>query len=243
MAGGTGKNLKVGGKWVKRWNTATKNKSKWTNKVYGKKLTVARPFMVNNSQSVKLRYFDAWNVETGVGTFGEQIFALNSIYDPDETGVGGTPTGAAAWAGLYQKYKVTGAKIRVTANNVDGTVPAMAGYFLTGPGGDKTASSGTDLSQRLTEGKNAWYRLSQAKDQANQMMVFKPQYIDFAKLVGRGYYDEEYSALMGANPSKLINMTFGCCGWFGTETSVAVQFAVQITYYVTFSNPSIATVD
>lgn len=44
---------------------------------------------------------------------GEYVYRLNSLFDPDQTGVGGQPDGFDQWKALYQNYRVVAAHVCV----------------------------------------------------------------------------------------------------------------------------------
>lgn len=73
------------------------------------------------SMSVKLRYTDTTTLLSGLnGHIGDvQTFRLNSLYDPDLSGVGTQPYGYDQLATLYRKYKVHGASIEVVFTDPD----------------------------------------------------------------------------------------------------------------------------
>lgn len=74
--------------------------------------TILRP-----RQKVTLKYFDSRTVTaTTGGSFGT-TYRLNSLYDPDATGVGHQPRGFDQVAELYQKYVVTKASVIVNFRN------------------------------------------------------------------------------------------------------------------------------
>jgi hypothetical protein len=54
----------------------------------------------------------------------DQVYNLNSCFDPDRTGVGHQPLGFDQWSTFYNRYRVDKAKVEVTFLNVSAnTVP------------------------------------------------------------------------------------------------------------------------
>ncbi len=63
---------------------------------------------------VRLRYTD-YRVLTGVLNEAQYVYRLNSLFDPDQTGVGGQPEGFDQLKTLYGRYRVVAAKVTVEA--------------------------------------------------------------------------------------------------------------------------------
>jgi len=66
-----------------------------------------------NSQKVTLRYGQRFALSAGTGLAATQIFSANSLYDPDESGVGHKPRGFDQLMAMYDHYQVIGAKITI----------------------------------------------------------------------------------------------------------------------------------
>lgn len=88
---------------------------------------------MRNSKLVKLRYYtDVQLQPAGSGqTHKDHIFRLNSLYDPDYTGVGSQPYGTDQWANFYTYYVVEAAKIQVLFTRTEtGAVPMVCGIHV-----------------------------------------------------------------------------------------------------------------
>lgn len=59
-------------------------------------------------------------VAAAAGTTAYQTYRMNSLYDPDHTGVGSQPAGFAAAATLYNKYRVVGLHVKISVGNDSG---------------------------------------------------------------------------------------------------------------------------
>lgn len=66
-------------------------------------------------QRVQLAYGFSGLVPNAAAT-GDQVFNLNSLFDPDRTGVGAQPNGFDQWAALYNRYVVYKAKVEAIFN-------------------------------------------------------------------------------------------------------------------------------
>lgn len=80
----------------------------------------------NSPLSTKLKvvmpYQATFNLNPGIGTIGVHVFSLNSLYDPDVTGIGHQPRGFDQLVGvLYDHYVVILTAIQVDFHNTDTT--------------------------------------------------------------------------------------------------------------------------
>ena len=90
------------------------------------------PKVFDNEKIVMLPYCEYAPYTQAAATIGAlQQFKINSIWDPDLTGLGGQPLGRDTYAGIYNYYKVLETHIKYTVievtNNATGTTGA-AGY-------------------------------------------------------------------------------------------------------------------
>lgn len=76
---------------------------------------------------VKLRYCDDRNLSIPASTVTAtgHSYRINSLYDPDLTGVGHQPFGRDQIAQFYNKYRVFGVKYKWTLWNTDSAVPLL----------------------------------------------------------------------------------------------------------------------
>ncbi len=61
---------------------------------------------------VKMKYSDVITVDTGA--VAGQVYSINSLFDPDTTGVGHQPLGYDQWSNLYGKYEVLGCAMKLS---------------------------------------------------------------------------------------------------------------------------------
>lgn len=71
----------------------------------------------------RLKYVQTFQFNAALGIINNYVFRLNSLYDPDYTGVGHQPLYFDQLATLYERYKVYDVDIRVTATNNSATSP------------------------------------------------------------------------------------------------------------------------
>lgn len=83
-----------------------------------------------DSKFVTLRYVTFITLNPSIATNVSHIFRANSIYDPDQTGIGHKPMGTDQFNTFYDHYTVVGSKI--TATFMSGSGSASAGTAICG---------------------------------------------------------------------------------------------------------------
>lgn len=86
-----------------------------------KKRTISPSYPLSNKFLFKTRYVEL-NQSLDVGTGGipvTQVYSLTSLFDPNYTGVGHQPLGFDNIMPMYDHYTVIGARVKVTASNLD----------------------------------------------------------------------------------------------------------------------------
>lgn len=130
---------------------------------------VPRSLSTVNSTYITLGYSDTFTLsEAGNGLGAIYSFRLNSLYDPDLTGVGGQPVAFDQYALIYSKYLVFGGSWSVTFDNQvnraavvgcivtsDPSVPTERKNWPASPGGKSRllAGSGGGPSCQMVSGK------------------------------------------------------------------------------------------
>lgn len=71
------------------------------------------------SQKVKHRYLENYQLQTSVGAPAVYTFAVNSLYDPNYTGTGHQPMGFDQMAAIFQSYTVVGVNASIKVWNRD----------------------------------------------------------------------------------------------------------------------------
>lgn len=120
--------------------------------------------IVPASKVVKLRYVDFITLDPAAGTSAvRNIFRANSVFDPNQTGVGHQPLGFDQWSVFYDNYIVIGARCKATfmsqSTSIQGS--AVVGVILT----DSTAS--LPIATTIMEQPNSKFALMTNMD-ANQ---------------------------------------------------------------------------
>ncbi len=152
-----------------------------------------------NELWVKLVYVDNFAfVAPASNVAAETVFALNSIFDPEQSGVGHQPYGRDQLAPLYLNYIVTSAIVSIEFYDTDQD-GAFVGYQIQGD----TTTGGTISA--LSE--HPWSRSTSMANTGQQKNTFRMNIKNSAAvgLRSRQYYDDtdNNGATMGADPNNL----------------------------------------
>lgn len=168
-------------------------------------------------------------VEAGAGQGAFQVMRLNSIYDPDFTGVGVTALGYTTWQNYYSKYRVIGARAIVRFVNVTGGGQIQG--ILWG-----TNSTITVNPTNWPAEPQSFSKLSTGATGSRAVNVFDRTF-DLWKVasVTREQYivEESFAAAFGSNPANNLYLY----AWMTGKLSSAAQTAnieVRIIYDVEF---------
>jgi len=204
------------------------------------------PFVnsIPNEARVRLTYGDVWDFAGGANPFKVNTFRINSLFDPDNTGVGGTPSGFATWCsdtGLYNRYEVESVKVTADFMNTHATQICICGMY---PYGDlaPAASTGVGFQQKALELgypmavlNAAPYERSTATISLNMAMR------DFNG--PENAHDSSNSALYNANPANPVFLDVFLVNADGATIGPTCRVVVRVEYTIRFSQRNIAHTD
>lgn len=169
----------------------------------------------------KLRYSEQLQLNPAALTTYYQ-FKINSIYDPNSTGIGGQPLYRDELATLYNRYRVHRCDWRVTISNLN--TPAN---FCVYPHND-SAGAGFEAAQDNTNAKSG---VVSAMTTGNGVEVVRGG-IDLAKLLGEDLTDDRDQAVMSANPSNIATLTVYAESLDQATNLSSLNVSVLLTYSV-----------
>jgi len=199
----------------------------------GKRAAASRPrrnkrVMVNNAlQPVPQRFITKMKYAETIQTdaAGRYVFNLNSLFDPNRTGIGHQPYGYDTLATLYNRYRVIACGYRLSPLAAPGT-GGTAFQVAAMPANEVLAI--TSLSE-MKENPRAKYVLQTAG--GNSVVLKGKTYIP--SLVGRtkAQYmaDDRYQATTGANPSELAILNVMTSSTGDAISSTIVQVLLEYT--------------
>lgn len=184
-----------------------------------------------------LRYVDTFRLTGNAGVPGSNVFRMNSLFDPDLSGVGHQPMYfdqlcGAAGTGPYLKYRVLGSKITVKycVENAPATAAANIGPIVVGLQMTTTTGLyGSSLSALLEASGSTWTWLGD-KAGGNNVKTLTGTYTP-ARDLGNDPGDDTVAANYNANPSQ----QYCAVPWkIDTVGAAVVTCIVQIDYRTEF---------
>lgn len=182
-------------------------------------------------------YAQAATLTEGAAGIGAVVFyRLNSVYDPDLTGVGTAALGLGYWANFFQNYRVTKATVRF-----QGTPTSMS------TGGLATFIMGAVPQSTMPASKAAWRATPTAKmgvavnaGNGGKNVVTMTSTYDMAKVlrVRPAEYrsDMDFTGGTASNPARAVNL-FLSLDSAGSAIAASGAYNIQITYEVEWFNP------
>lgn len=181
----------------------------------------------------KFTYAESIGLITGAAGIvtSQQSYNLNSLYDPDKTGVGHQPYYYDQLAVLYQRYKVKGCLVELEWLNP--TEDGLNAIMMVQPSSQTVVSLNGFIASTLIERPQVVVRGLEST--GPQRMVIK-QYFDIAALEGmtklafEGSASDEYCANYNANPAATPTISLGISSANGVS-GATMQCNVRLTYY------------
>jgi hypothetical protein len=184
---------------------------------------------VPDTMQVPLTY--SQDVDFTGAVIQDQVFNLNSIFDPDRTGVGHQPQGADAWNNFYNRYRVDATLVEIDLVNLSTTSVAD---ILVVASNDAAAISTQTTFDSGSESAFSWNDLMSVSA-GNNIRRFRKLYKcnQVTGITATKYNDDDiYGAQWTSNPTEIIVLHI-CAKDFSFTTNVAVKARVKLTYYVT----------
>lgn len=173
------------------------------------------------------KYTQLFNqLEAAVGAGTQQVFNLNSMFDPDATGVGHQPLyydQLLTVNGPYQRFRVTRAKLRITVTNISANPVVFGTYLQSGP----VDYPSRELLCEKPMSKRVFLPQSGGGPVTRTLTYDVPIEKVFGISRERLLADDVYTGIYNANPSQLalcIIMTYAQPGaGVVAQTSVAYE--------------------
>lgn len=197
---------------------------------------------LHQRQLMKLTWSDNYALDASATGYTANVFRLNSLYDPQYSVGGGTPTGLAQATTLWARYKVMAAKVtcsfRATSTN-DLLCGMTARSDQWTPPADPRAAQQTILELNSSHVTAP----GQVTGNANYRTI--KRFYRMKNILGRDYYDSENAtALCNANPASaalLYVFTSSPNGSIVAASSSWLQ--IRITFYCKFFQNKVQVTD
>lgn len=185
------------------------------------------PATISDRIIVRMKYVAFETMTTS--TASDHLFNLNSIFDPDRTGIGHQPLGHDQWANFYSKYRVFATKIRVSAMRTDNTI--LGGVFGFFPSNNTSAATTVNVFQEQPRAR--WKGIAQG---AGMGKVNLRANYSLPKVIGQtsAQYrsgDTQYPGVFGASPNELIILHVVGAS-IDQITQISFHYSIEIDYFV-----------
>lgn len=209
-----------------------KKRSRKTNK--NRKASLYRnPTVVPDSKIVRHRYVDYVTLDTSSGTSDRNIYRANSMFDPNQTGIGSQPLGFDQWSVFYDHYTVLGSKctaqfLSSSGSGVTGT--SIVGVILT----DNSLSLPTPTA--IMEQNNSNWKVMTAltaQQKATVSSYYSPK--KFFGLTDIGDNRALIGASTNANPVEDAYFSVYTAAINGVADSALVSVIVTIEFTVMYT--------
>lgn len=218
----------------KKWGTNAKKRPRYPENYVGNITRVfGNDFGFPDKLRTRLRYCDQFQLGTGVTNW---VYRFNSLYDPDLSGTGHQPRyfdQLCAANGIYSKYRVLGAKAKITFSEFTPSVPTTVnvGPVLAYAETSNSSSLAYGTASDVMEGSGAKYTVLQDKAGGNNVKTLT-QTFSVERDCGVNATDDTVSALYNNNPGNSVFLHFGKID-LGAQASIVNVF-VEIEYYAEF---------
>ncbi len=202
------------------------------------KFWAAAPFPPSSTGAFK--YSQLFNMlEAAVGAGVQQVFNLNSMFDPDATGVGHQPLyydQLLTATGPYQRFRVTRARVRLTVTNISANPVMFAFYLQSGP----LDFPGRELLCEKPLCKKVFLSQSGGSPTVKTIVFDVPIEKVFGITKARLLADDVYAGIYNGNPSQLA---LGICMTYaqpGAGVVAQTSVAMEIEYFADlFGRPAV----
>lgn len=192
-----------------------------------------------STKLVKLRYCAPLNLDASAGSIGTHTYRMNSIHDPDYSGIGHECRFKDQWAQIYGRYCVLGAK--VTVSILSPAAPVSAGQKI----GIQMSGTDTGLTfpntdiTALLEAPMIRARMRTVHTNPSRTKPLS-HYWSFKKTMGRlNPTDDVVSSTMTSSPSHAAYCVVfaGSAGVNDLENPPLLNCIVTIDYIVRLFEP------
>lgn len=222
-------------------NKNKRNKRRKLNENQHYKLTTTRNYtgsdfarltFLDPHRYITLKYVDTFSVSLTASTGGQQIYNLNSLFDPDRTGTGHQPYGFDQMAALYNRYRVlrTGYRIVVSASSPFGLLVLPLNGLL--------SAAITTAATFATAAENPRAKVWQVGPTGNSKIISGNISLNDLNgcLLEEYLADDRFESQVAASPSEIIVLYIGYINSSAAAT-IGVYYTVELFFEVDFHDP------
>lgn len=214
--------------------------SRMRRRVFGSRSSIAKalpafssagPFPPTRGYRLVYEQDGALNVGTS-GTIGsEQVFNLNSLYDPDKTGTGHQPYGYDALQVAYNRYKVHGCLVELEFYNIQTLKAIDCIYALFNPSNVSGTLTGSLPSAIGEEQQGEVVTIQEFGNTKRRVKMYVPMYKAFGMTKLQYSADiENTTAGVGGDPGSLATLHIGTADP-NQGSSGLCRYKLKLTYF------------
>jgi len=182
------------------------------------------------TMSVKLKYTELINITLTTSLAFDYVFNLNSIFDPNRSGVGHQPQGHDQWANFYNRYRVDKAHCKVLPL---GSTSTHGQRYTIFPSNSTTGITAYDQASEMPYAQTAICITTGATTGRLNTTY------DMATLAGVNHTiyqaDDRFQAAFGSSPTEAICLHVVVED--GAFSNPSVYYSVELTFDVILSDP------
>jgi hypothetical protein len=182
---------------------------------------------VPDSVYVPMKYYDDFDQSGSI--VNDEVINLNSIFDPDRSGVGHQPAGYDQWALFYNRYRVDCVDLQIDYVSLSTTQCTDVMCHA-----NNDAAAITTNAQFLAAGESpyTWTKLLSTSGGQNVFRMRKRIHLNQVTGIEPIKYktDDIYSAQFGSNPSEII-VAHITGKDFAFAGNITLKTRVCVTYY------------
>ncbi len=189
---------------------------------------------VDPHKFITFKYSDIYSQSLATITATNQIINMNSIFDPDRTGVGHQPYLHDTFAEIYNRYRVWAFAWKITFH-----AELQGFYIVTVPTNGNLASAITNQTSFSAACELPRSRCYSQGTGANAVIASGMIKLNDLNGTSEQEYraDDRFQALFSASPGELLLLNIGTYNPSGS--TVTVDFSVELEYYTEIYDPII----
>lgn len=198
---------------------------------YNKKVNVNRALAPFAQRYItKMKYCEA----ISISSTGPQVYKwnLNSVFDPNRSGIGHQPYGHDQLTPIYNRYRVISCSYVISGVDTAGRYIQIASL----PANEEATIASLTVSE-IRENPRARY-ITQAPNASLKMLK---GYVNLASLTGRNkaeyMADDRYSAPASANPQELMVLNVFAQDLADGLNTINTTLNITLTYTVEWFDP------
>lgn len=186
---------------------------------------------------LKLPYFTSGQLNSALGAFVQQTFNLNSLFDPDRTGIGHQPLGFDEWKPFYNRYRVFKVDYVITLTNLDPDQAANVAVI------NQNAVT-TWVDDSVFEQPNSFYSCLAPRDGSASRKVIKGS-VYLPRLNGQSSTqykaNENSQAITTVSPVEILTQSIVTHPTLaGSEVNIG--YAIKYIYHTELFDPNVLTI-